>query len=128
MKPSEAAERRASAAPLAGVCRVEDSGRRQLPGNVRAAARWSAEGWGSPERSEGWGMSACKQAVAHCWVNRAQPKDAPAASAARRGSGAVLYYFFDLSEGSELFSRLIDGILILPKATPSESVGKGSNL
>jgi len=58
---------------------VEDSGRRQLPGNVRAAARWSAEGWGSPERSEGWGMSACKQAVAHCWVNRAQPKDAPAA-------------------------------------------------
>jgi len=37
-----AAQRRASAAPLAGVCRVEDAGRRQLPGNARAADPWSA--------------------------------------------------------------------------------------
>jgi len=31
-----------SAAPLAGVWRVEDGGERQLPGTLRAAELWSA--------------------------------------------------------------------------------------
>jgi len=47
-----AAERRASAAPLAGVCRVEDAEERQVPGNVRTADRWSAEDFGCQERLE----------------------------------------------------------------------------
>jgi len=47
MKP---AERRASAAPLAGVWRVEDGGTRQLPGNARAADHWSAGGFGRQAR------------------------------------------------------------------------------
>ena len=62
-----------SAAPLAGVCSVEDDGTRQLPGNARAADRWSAGnvGWSYP--SEGCGWSCCQQAGAFCRVNRAQP-------------------------------------------------------
>jgi len=48
-----AAERRASAAPLAGVCAVEDGSTRQVPGNVRAADPWSGRIAGAPEASEG---------------------------------------------------------------------------
>jgi len=44
------AERQASAAPLAGVGRVEDVRQRQLPGNARAADRWSARNAGSWKR------------------------------------------------------------------------------
>jgi len=51
-----AAERRASAAPLAGVWSVEDGGMRQVPGNARAADGWSAEGFSRRERLKvgGW--------------------------------------------------------------------------
>jgi len=45
-----AAQRRASAAPLADVCRVEDGGRRQLLGNARMADRWSAKNFGCRQR------------------------------------------------------------------------------
>jgi len=52
-----AAERRASAAPLAGVWSVEDVGKRQVPGNARAADPWSAEGSGARDATEGCGLS-----------------------------------------------------------------------
>jgi len=52
---------------------VEDGGERQLPGNVRAADRWSARNTGTPRQFEGWGISGRQQAVALCRVNRAQP-------------------------------------------------------
>jgi len=61
-----------SAAPLAGVWKVEDGGRRQLPGNARAAAPWSAKGVGWTQWPEGWELSWCQQAGAFCRVNRAQ--------------------------------------------------------
>jgi len=53
----EAAQRRASAAPLAGVWRVEDVGQRQVPGNARTADRWSAGKRGAPEPPEGCALS-----------------------------------------------------------------------
>jgi len=68
-----AAQRRASAAPLAGVCRVEDVGQRQLPGNVRAADGWSARNCVLPEAVEGCGLLGRQQAVALCRVDRAHP-------------------------------------------------------
>jgi len=68
-----AAQRRASAAPLAGVWSVEDGGRRQVPGKVRAADLWSAKYLGPPEAPEGCALPWCQQAVALCRVNRAQP-------------------------------------------------------
>jgi len=67
------AQRRASAAPLAGVWSVEDVGQRQVPGNVRAADRWSARSAGSQEAAEGCALWCCQQAVADCRVNCAQP-------------------------------------------------------
>jgi len=75
----------ASAAPLAGVWRVEDGGTRQLLGKVRAADRWIIRSVALRKASEGCALLGCQQAVAACRVNRAQPTDAPAASAARRG-------------------------------------------
>jgi len=55
---ADAAERRASAAPLAGVGSVEDGGTRQVPGNARAADPWKAMDFGRRERLE----------IAGCWV------------------------------------------------------------
>jgi len=52
---------------------VEDAGKRQLPGNARAADRWSARGGESLRTAEGWGLSRRQQAEAFCRVNRAQP-------------------------------------------------------
>ena len=52
-----AAQRRASAAPLAGVWTVEDVGQRQVPGKVRRADRWSAKSSGSPGVTEGCALS-----------------------------------------------------------------------
>ena len=66
-----AAEREPSAAPLAGVCRVEDGGERQLPGNARVADRWSAKDVGSPWTAGGCGLPHWYEAVAFCRVNRA---------------------------------------------------------
>jgi len=63
----------ASAAPLAGVGRVEDGEQRQLPGNARAADLWSAERVGVSRPSEGCGLPCRQQAGALCRVNRAQP-------------------------------------------------------
>jgi len=47
-----AVQRRASAAPLAGVWRVEDVGERQLPGKVRAADLWNTRNAGRRGRLE----------------------------------------------------------------------------
>ena len=52
---------------------MEDSGTRQLPGNVRAADRWSVGIAGLSGVCEGWGIPGCQQAVALCRVDRAQP-------------------------------------------------------
>jgi len=54
------------------VCGVEDGGRRQVPGNVRAADPWSAENAGLREACEGCALAGLQQAVADCRVNRAQ--------------------------------------------------------
>ena len=62
-----------SAAPLAGVWRVEDRSTRQVPGNARAAALWSGRSRRSPQLSEGWGLPDSQQARALCRMNRAQP-------------------------------------------------------
>ena len=77
-----------SAAPLAGFWKVEDAGRRQLPGNARAADPWSVRSIGVARAPGGCALSSRQQAEAFCRVNRTQPQDAPAASAAPRGSGA----------------------------------------
>jgi len=61
-----------SAAPLASVWRVEDGGRRQPPGNARAADPWSGRSVGLPGPPEGCASSCCQQADAFCGVNRAQ--------------------------------------------------------
>ena len=53
-----------------------------MPGNARVADRWSARNAGSPEAAEGCALSIRQQAVALCRVDRAQVRDAPAASAA----------------------------------------------
>jgi len=62
-----------SAAPLAGVCRVEDASRRQLPGNARAADPWSDRSIGIARAPGGCALSRYQQAEAFCRVNRAQP-------------------------------------------------------
>jgi len=69
----EAAERRASAAPLAGVGRVEDTEKRQVPGNARAADPWSAEDADLAEAAGDCALSVRQQAVAFCRVNCVQP-------------------------------------------------------
>jgi len=73
--------------------RVERGGRR-----YEAAARQCACGRplehresGLPEAPEGWGMWGRQQAVAFCRVDRAQLRDAPAASVARPGWVADLF-------------------------------------
>ena len=53
---------------------MEDSEQRQLPGNARAADRWSAGSTGPEGMSEGCGLPDCQQAVADWRVNRAQPR------------------------------------------------------
>jgi len=50
----------ASAAPLAGVWRVADASRRQLPGNARAADPWSARGDELPLTCGGCGLAICQ--------------------------------------------------------------------
>jgi len=72
---------------------VQDDGTRQLPGNARAADLWSATSPGLPATTEGCALHGCQRAGALCRVNRAQPKDAPAASAAQRGSGAFFLVY-----------------------------------
>jgi len=62
-----------SAAPLAGVWRVEDGEERQLPGNARAADAWIARCVGLARAPEGCVLCGCQQAGAFCRVNRAQP-------------------------------------------------------
>ena len=47
-------------------------GQRQLPGNARAADRWSAAHLGSVEWSEGCALLDCQQAVAD-WPGRSRP-------------------------------------------------------
>jgi len=54
---ANAAQRQLSAAPLAGVWRVEDAGRRQVPGTLRAADPWSGRNRGLLPASEGCGLS-----------------------------------------------------------------------
>ena len=65
-------------------------GQRQLPGNARAAGLWSAKSGGLVRSPEGCGLPGRQQAEAFCRVNRAQPRAAPAVSAARRGWAALL--------------------------------------
>jgi len=48
-----------SAAPLAGVWRVEDREERQVPGTLRTADPWSGRSRGSPQTSEGCGLPGC---------------------------------------------------------------------
>ena len=62
-----------SAAPLAGFWKVEDAGRRQLPGNARAADPWSVRSIGIARAPGGCALSSHQQAEAFCRVNRAQP-------------------------------------------------------
>jgi len=52
---------------------VEDGGKRQLPGTLRAADPWSAESIGAPEAAGGCALLGCQQAVAVWRVDRAQP-------------------------------------------------------
>jgi len=87
---------------------VEDGEERQLPGNVRAADRWSVRSVGLPEAAEGCALLGCQQAVADCRVNRAHPTDAPAASVARRGSGAISLFLLKNSTFSQ-YLRQISG-------------------
>jgi len=89
---------------------VEDRRTRQVPGNARAADRWSAEGSGSRESTEGWGMACCQQAVAFCRVNRAQPKDAPAASAAQPGSAAMCVTLLDKNRLLKTYAIIPSGV------------------
>jgi len=46
---------------------------RQVPGNARAADRWSVRSAEAPETFGGCALSGCQQDVALCRVNRAQP-------------------------------------------------------
>jgi len=62
-----------SAAPLAGFWKVEDAGRRQPPGNARAADPWSVRSIGVSRAPGGCALSSHQQAEAFCRMNRAQP-------------------------------------------------------
>ena len=74
---------------------MEDVGERQLPGNARAADPWIARDVDLLETFGGCALSGRQQAVACCRMNRAQPKDAPAASAARPGWTAAAFVHLD---------------------------------
>jgi len=94
-----------SAAPLAGVWKVEDGGRRQLPGNARAAAPWSAKGVGWTQWPEGWGLSWCQQAVALWRVNRAQPTNRASGVSCTAWFGGRI--FLSLAETLKRIYRII---------------------
>ena len=82
-----------SAAPLAGVWSVEDNGKRQLPGNARAADPWNEGGVRMSQPSEGCGWSLRQQAGAFCRVNRAQPTSRASGVSCTARLGGPLYSF-----------------------------------
>jgi len=70
-----------------------------VPGNARAADRWSGRNAGLPVVSEGCALSGCQQAVAH-WPGRSRPAQGTCQRrqlhALVRGQDRVLVFVNDL--------------------------------
>jgi len=98
---------------------VEDSGKRQLPGNVRAADPWTVAIAGLPGACEGWGMAGYQQAVADWRVDRAQPThraSGVSCTAWFGGSTDLQFYKVVLQCNSTLGNRFS---LIIPLLAPA---------
>ena len=90
-----------SAAPLAGVWRVENDEERQVPGNARAADPWSVRSIGIARAPGGCALSSHQQADAFCRVNRAQPTN--------RASGVSCTAWFGSSQHRSLYIFCVGG-------------------
>jgi len=108
-----------SAAPLAGVWRVEDGEERQLRGNARVADPWSAGSVGVSRAPEGCALPGRQQAGAFCRVDRAQPTNRASGVSCTAWFGGWTeivseeYYAFNCKffRGSTMFASCIALIL-----------------